>query len=323
MIGAGNLDQPHVGDALEDVLRHGDGQDRRVLAAHHQGRRGDALRAAARRRRADARRWSRGRTGRGSAPRAPRSPRGPGGRAAPGPRWSRPAGAGSSPGRQSNVSCRRGPRCPRRCMALRRSGGSDGRLSMMVSAEIRSGCQAEKAMALCPPMECPARAIRSQPERLHHPQEVRGEVLGGVLARRRPLALAVAALVEGQHVVAPDEGGDHRVEPVGVGRAAVQEAERGASRRRPLERAQAEPVHREGSAYRRDTAEGRRGSGHERHSIPPGRVTFLSRLRRLLSAGHHRSPMRVSSTGRDIAGLFALASLARMLLFEDAREDYL
>jgi len=52
----------------------------------------------------------------------------------------------------------------------------------------------------------------------------------------------VAALIERDHVEPVGERGRHQIEPVSVRRAAVQEAERGATGRAPLEEAQAEAV---------------------------------------------------------------------------------
>lgn len=46
----------------------------------------------------------------------------------------------------------------------------------------------------------------------------------------------------GDHVAMADEGAGDRVEPVGVGAAAVQEAEPGTARVPPLQRVQAEAV---------------------------------------------------------------------------------
>ena len=79
-------------------------------------------------------------------------------------------------------------------------------------------------------------------QRVHDADEVTREVLGGVRGRLGPLALAVAALIERDHVEPVGERGRHQIEPVSVRRAAVQEAERGATRRAPLEEAQAEAV---------------------------------------------------------------------------------
>jgi hypothetical protein len=63
-------------------------------------------------------------------------------------------------------------------------------------------------------------------EGVHHADQVLREILGGVRLAGRPLARSMAALVEREHVVAVDEGGHDRVEPVRVRGAAVEEAER-------------------------------------------------------------------------------------------------
>jgi hypothetical protein len=73
-------------------------------------------------------------------------------------------------------------------------------------------------------------------------EQVGGEVLGRVRRRPCPLALAVAALIEGDHVEPADERGRDVIEPVGVGRAAVQEADDRTTRRLPLEKAQSQTV---------------------------------------------------------------------------------
>jgi hypothetical protein len=73
-------------------------------------------------------------------------------------------------------------------------------------------------------------------------EQVGGEVLGRVRRRPCPLALAVAALIEGDHVEPAHERGRDVIEPVGVGRAAVQKAEDGAAGHSPLEKVQAEAV---------------------------------------------------------------------------------
>ena len=143
--------------------RHRAGQDRRVLAPHEQGRRGDALEqrpAVGGPARAVG---LRDRSGRGSGRRARRCPPAPGARAARAPPPSRAGSSRKLASAVASVSWRRGPRWPAAVHRSSRSAGSDGRLSMMTSAESRSGCQAAKAIALCPPIEWPTTVIRSQP----------------------------------------------------------------------------------------------------------------------------------------------------------------
>ena len=79
-------------------------------------------------------------------------------------------------------------------------------------------------------------------EGVHHPDEVAREVLGGVRGRLGPLALTVAALIERDHMESLGERGRDQIEPVGVRRAAVQEAERGATGGPPLEQVQPKAV---------------------------------------------------------------------------------
>jgi hypothetical protein len=92
-------------------------------------------------------------------------------------------------------------------------------------------------------------------ERVQDPQEVAGKVLRGVGGRRRPVALAVAPLVERHDVAAIGEGRGHQVEPVGMGGASVQEAEPGLPRLTPFQGVQAEaadlqgPPPAQGAAY--------------------------------------------------------------------------
>src|SRR5215475_7892565 len=77
-------------------------------------------------------------------------------------------------------------------------------------------------------------------ERVDEAQEVRREVLGRVGRRLRPLALAVAALIERDHVKPIRERGRDAVEPVSVRGAAVEEAEGRTAGVSPLEEAQRE-----------------------------------------------------------------------------------
>ena len=77
-------------------------------------------------------------------------------------------------------------------------------------------------------------------ERVDEPEQVGREVFGAVRRRLRPLALAVTALIERDHVKSLGERGRHEVEPVGMRGAAVQETEDRAPRVAPFEKAQAE-----------------------------------------------------------------------------------
>ena len=79
-------------------------------------------------------------------------------------------------------------------------------------------------------------------ERVDEPDQVRREVFGAVRRRLRPLALAVAALIERDHVKSLGERGRHEVEPVGMRGAAVKKAEDRAPHVSPLEKAQPEPA---------------------------------------------------------------------------------
>ena len=135
VIGAGNLDQSGRRQARSSMSAAiSRGQDRRVLAAHHQGGRGDALEQ----------RPAVGGTARAIARRVEAveeaavalgdALRGPG---APAARGSATVSRGSSrklASAASSVSCRAGRDRPRRCMVWSRSAGIDGRLSMMTSA---------------------------------------------------------------------------------------------------------------------------------------------------------------------------------------------
>ena len=79
-------------------------------------------------------------------------------------------------------------------------------------------------------------------ERVDHPQQIGREVFGRVGRRLRPLTLAVTALIERDHVKPIGERGRDQIEPVGVGRAAVQKTEDGAAGGSPLEKTQAQTV---------------------------------------------------------------------------------
>ncbi len=85
---------------------------------------------------------------------------------------------------------------------------------------------------------------------VHDGDEVAGEVLGGVAAIGRPVAEAMASLVEGHDVKPIREGPRYLVEPVGMGGATVEEAEGGAARRAPLEEVQGESVGADATAPR-------------------------------------------------------------------------
>ena len=79
-------------------------------------------------------------------------------------------------------------------------------------------------------------------QRIHDAEEVRRELLGAVPRVGRPVALPVAPLVERDDVEPVNERGHHRVEPMGMGRAAMEEAQRGAAGLAPLERAESHAV---------------------------------------------------------------------------------
>jgi hypothetical protein len=78
-----------------------------------------------------------------------------------------------------------------------------------------------------------------QAERVEEADQVGREVFGRVGRWLRPLALAVAALIERDHVKSVRERGRDEIEPVGVGGAAVEEAEDRTSGDSRLEKAQA------------------------------------------------------------------------------------
>jgi hypothetical protein len=95
----------------------------------------------------------------------------------------------------------------------------------------------------------------SPPERIQKMPEVFREVLGAVGRRIRPLALSVAALVQGDHVEAVGKGRDNSVKPVAVGRAAVEEEKAPIPMHPPLERVELEPVGEDESGTRKAAAE--------------------------------------------------------------------
>ncbi len=77
---------------------------------------------------------------------------------------------------------------------------------------------------------------------IHHPSQVRGELLRPVPGIGRPATLSVPPLVEGDDVEPVNEGRHHGVEPVGMGRAAVEEAERRPAALPPLQSVQRNAV---------------------------------------------------------------------------------
>src|SRR5215472_3534149 len=101
-------------------------------------------------------------------------------------------------------------------------------------------------------------------ERIHDPDQVRGELLRSIPGIRRPVALAVAPLIERDHVEPVNERRHHRVEPMGMGRASVQEAESRATGLAPLERTESHAVDGECAAGCHVTDE-RRAWSHARH----------------------------------------------------------
>jgi hypothetical protein len=80
---------------------------------------------------------------------------------------------------------------------------------------------------------------------VHDAGQVGDECRGRILRIRRPVTGAVAALVRSQHVITVDERRYHLIEPVGVGRTAVQEQQWRLSRPAPLEGAQGQWADRE------------------------------------------------------------------------------
>jgi hypothetical protein len=97
-----------------------------------------------------------------------------------------------------------------------------------------------------------------------HADQITREVLGRVGGLGRPLAGPVAALVEREHVEPVGEGGHDPVEPVGVRRATVQEAERGAAGFAPFQGVERQPADLEGSGPGGFTGE-LDGLGHGPH----------------------------------------------------------
>src|SRR3990170_2218410 len=96
-------------------------------------------------------------------------------------------------------------------------------------------------------------------ESLHHPEQIPAEVLGPVGGRLGPLALAVPPLIQGEDVEAVGEGGRHGVEPVGVGRPAVEEQETREAGSAPFEAVEAQGVDGQAAASRRFAAEALEG----------------------------------------------------------------
>ena len=183
---------------------------------------------------------------------------------------------------------------------------------------------------MCPPMEWPGQGHPLPAERLHHaPARSEAERVRWRSPRRRPRALAVTALIEGQQVVAPEEGGDHRVEPVGMGGAAVGSRARGTPRRRPSRARSAG-----GRSPRRICVPPRRIQSAKAEAsggavVMPGilyrraRVTFLSRRSTAFVSLAPHPRLRAFRDGQDgIAGFVGMAAVARMLLFRQGREDY-
>ena len=83
------------------------------------------------------------------------------------------------------------------------------------------------------------------PHGIHHFPQIRGELLGPVLAVGSPATLPVSPLVEGDDVKPVNEGRDDGVEPVSVGGAAVEEAEGGPARLAPLQSMKGDAVNHE------------------------------------------------------------------------------
>jgi len=92
-------------------------------------------------------------------------------------------------------------------------------------------------------------------ERIHDPDQIRGKLLRSIARVGRPVAFAVAPLIERDHVEPVNECRHHRVEPMGVGGASVEEAEGRATRLAPLERTESHSVDGECTASCRVTDE--------------------------------------------------------------------
>src|SRR5215467_13149287 len=112
-------------------------------------------------------------------------------------------------------------------------------------------------------------------ERIHDPDQVRRELLRSIPGIRRPVALAVAPLIERDHVEPVNERRHHRVEPMGMGGASVQEAESGATGLAPLERTESHAVDGECPASCRVTDE--RGVSSHARQCSSEKKTWASR----------------------------------------------
>jgi len=87
-------------------------------------------------------------------------------------------------------------------------------------------------------------------ERVDEAEQIGGEILGRVRRRVGPLALAVAALIERDHVEAIGERRRDEVEPVRMRGAAVEETEHRAADDSPLEKVEPQPADRDGTLAR-------------------------------------------------------------------------
>src|SRR6185295_19998555 len=74
-------------------------------------------------------------------------------------------------------------------------------------------------------------------QRIHDTEQVGGELLGAVVRVRRPVALPVPPLVERNNVEPVNECRHYLIKPMGMSRAAMEEAQGGVAGLSPLERA--------------------------------------------------------------------------------------
>ena len=98
-----------------------------------------------------------------------------------------------------------------------------GPTSIMTSPASRRLCCAGPRQPVDAAQRHPHQHEALELQRVDERADVAGVALGGVVHLGRPLALAVAALVQGQAVPLPAERGAHDVPRVGVETAAVQE----------------------------------------------------------------------------------------------------
>src|SRR5262249_43691447 len=125
---------------------------------------------------------------------------------------------------------------------------------------------------------CPAQAR-------HQPAQILGKIGGRVGGRCRPLAVAVTALVEGDHVIAIPERGNDAIEPMRMRRTAVQETQGRCARRARLQEVQTQAIYELKTMFRRFTSEQltRHGSRYygSCHSVKRATQNFSWRVRSL------------------------------------------